>query len=155
MLTSTGNTSVNQPRKQRIKRQPHKSNKNVKPAPCFLSPNKKSGTFRIKRNRERVKFGGVICSSSIDVPEIPLSYSLTGVIKNRNAESVYHSRYRKHQIIFKSSFKSNVSGVFHLTSTPLINIGPASRHGKVISLTLNSAASSVFYASLCTYEIIN
>lgn len=37
--------------------------------------------LRISRKKDRDKYEGVICSSSMEVPEIPLSYSLTGVRK--------------------------------------------------------------------------
>ena len=45
----------------------------VKSLPCFFSPNRNSGMFRISRNTDRDRYSGVIWSSSIDVPEMPLS----------------------------------------------------------------------------------
>ena len=41
--------------------------------PCFFSPNRNSGMFRISRKTDRDSYSGVIWSSSIDVPEMPLS----------------------------------------------------------------------------------
>ena len=37
--------------------------------------------MRTSRNSESDRYGGVICSSSMEVPEMPLSYSFTGVRK--------------------------------------------------------------------------
>ena len=49
--------------------------------PCFLSPKRNNGTFKITRKIESVKNSGVSWSKSIDVPEMPLSYNFTGVKK--------------------------------------------------------------------------
>ena len=50
----------------------------VKTPPCRFKPYRKSGILSISKNTERVNSGGVICDKRIDVPEIPLSYKLTG-----------------------------------------------------------------------------
>ena len=53
----------------------------VKTGPCFFNPYKKSGIFKINKNRESEKVEGVNCPSSIEVPEIPVSYNFTGARK--------------------------------------------------------------------------
>ena len=54
----------------------------VKFNPCFFNPNKNKGMFKIIRKIDRLRKSGVNLSNSIDVPEIPLSYNLTGIRKN-------------------------------------------------------------------------
>jgi hypothetical protein len=54
----------------------------VKFNPCFLSPNRNSGIFKIIRKIDRLRKSGVNLSNNIDVPEIPLSYNFTGIRKN-------------------------------------------------------------------------
>ena len=77
MLTSMGKTSViNQAATEYTTIA--NSEYIVKFKPCLLSPKRKRGIFKIKRNMDNVKYSGVICESSIDVPEIPLSYNFTG-----------------------------------------------------------------------------
>ena len=50
----------------------------VKTVPCFRQPNRNSGVFSSRRNSDRVYRSGVICQSSMEVPEMPLSYRCTG-----------------------------------------------------------------------------
>ena len=49
--------------------------------PCFFKPYKNTGILSSKRNTDRDIYSGVIWDNSIDVPDIPLSYNLTGVKK--------------------------------------------------------------------------
>lgn len=50
----------------------------VNTPPCFLRPYKNRGTLRSIRKNDSERKGGVSCEKSIEVPEIPLSYSFTG-----------------------------------------------------------------------------
>ena len=50
----------------------------VNTGPCRLQPYINSGTLSATRNIDSVMYSGVTCDSSIDVPEMPLSYSFTG-----------------------------------------------------------------------------
>lgn len=52
----------------------------VKCAPCLLSPNKNNGIFKIIRNIDNDIHSGVSWDNNIAVPEIPLSYNMTGAI---------------------------------------------------------------------------
>ena len=43
-----------------------------------MKPYRNSGTFSATRKTDRVIQGGVVCASSMEVPEMPLSYRPTG-----------------------------------------------------------------------------
>ena len=45
----------------------------VKRGPCFFRPNRNSGTFRISRNTDSVRYFGVMSARNMAVPEMPLS----------------------------------------------------------------------------------
>lgn len=82
--------------------------------PCFFSPNRKSGIFRISRNTDIVQGSGVICESRIDVPDIPLSYRFTGAKKVVTPNALTHpaiSRNRKF-CPFRCFSSASLPGIF-------------------------------------------
>lgn len=81
-----GNTDINrkdirdQPCEKRVDRHRIDRIGSKKPAQ-FFQTDRNRGIFNNKRKKDRDRYGGVICSSNMEVPEIPLSYNLTGVRK--------------------------------------------------------------------------
>lgn len=78
--------------------------------PCFFKPKRKSGTLSTRRKNDKDKYGGVICESKIDVPDIPLSYNFTGA-KNTVTPKAFMQPARNkiikfcHRNVFKNFFK--------------------------------------------------
>ena len=75
--TSIGNTSVISHAPKEYTAIVYKEYR-VNNPPCFLYPKTKSGILSNNKNTDNEHQSGVICDNSIDVPEIPLSYSFTG-----------------------------------------------------------------------------